>query len=60
MSEWNVINENFHTNQSVFTASDVYKRQNYDKKERERQNSNSKILFDKDCSLGSVKNLPNN
>ena len=26
----------------------------------ERENSNSKILFDKDCSLGSVKNLSNN
>ena len=24
------------------------------------ENSNSKILFDKDCSLGSVKNLSNN
>ena len=27
---------------------------------RERENSNSKTLFYKDCSLGSVKNLPNN
>ena len=25
--------------------------------ERERENSNSKTLFYKDCSLGSVKNL---
>ena len=30
------------------------------KKERERENSNSKTLFYKDCSLGSVKNLSNN
>ena len=28
--------------------------------ERERENSNLKILFYKDCSLGSVKNLSNN
>ena len=27
---------------------------------RERENSNSKTLFYKDCSLGSVKNLSNN
>ena len=27
---------------------------------REREDSNSKTLFDKDCSLGSVKNLSNN
>ena len=29
-------------------------------KGRERENSNSKILIYKDCSSGSVKNLPNN
>ena len=28
--------------------------------ERENSNSNSKTLFYKDCSLGSVKNLSNN
>ena len=28
--------------------------------ERERGGKNSKTLFDKDCSLGSVKNLSNN
>ena len=28
--------------------------------ERERENSNSKTLFYKDCSLGSFKNLSNN
>ena len=28
--------------------------------EGERENSNSKTLFYKDCSLGSVKNLSNN
>ena len=27
---------------------------------RKRENSNSKTLFDKDCSLGLVKNLSNN
>ena len=27
---------------------------------RERENSNSKTLFYKDCSLGSLKNLSNN
>ena len=27
---------------------------------RERENSNLKTLFYKDCSLGSVKNLSNN
>ena len=29
-------------------------------REREGENSNSETLFDKDCSLGSVKNLTNN
>ena len=28
--------------------------------QRERENSNSKTLFYKDCGLGSVKNLSNN
>ena len=28
--------------------------------ERERERENSKTLFYKDCSLGSVKNLSNN
>ena len=29
------------------------------RRERERENSNSKTLFYKDCCLGSVKNLSN-
>ena len=29
-------------------------------RERERERENLKILFFKDCSLGSVKNLSNN
>ena len=29
-------------------------------RERERESSNSKTLFDKDCNLASVKNLSNN
>ena len=31
-----------------------------DFRHRERENSNSKTLFYKDCSLGLVKNLSNN
>ena len=30
------------------------------RRDRERENSNSKTLFYKDCSLGSVKTLSNN
>ena len=38
----------------------VYRQKCVFVRERERENSNSKTLFYKDCSLGSVKNLFNN
>ena len=38
----------------------THKRDREEKVERENSNSNSKTLFDKDCGLGSVKNLSNN